>query len=122
RVLDPATTNRSTPREMTALLGAIWRDEAAGPAACAAMRRVLGLQVWPHRLASGFPADDVAVAGKTGTLPPLRSEVGVVELPGGRRYAAAVFTRSRRASLSDPGADAAIGHAARLAVEHLSGA
>jgi beta-lactamase class A len=86
------------------------------------MRRVLGLQVWPHRLASGFPADDVAVAGKTGTLPPLRSEVGVVELPGGRRYAAAVFTRSRRASLSDPGADAAIGHAARLAVEHLSGA
>jgi len=120
RVLDPATTNRSTPRDMTALLGAIWRDRAAGPAACAAMRRVLSLQVWPHRLASGFPADDVAVAGKTGTLPPLRSEVGVVELPGGRRYAAAVFTRSRRRALSDPGADAAIGQAARLAVEHLS--
>jgi len=120
RVLDPATTNRSTPREMTALLAAIWRDEAAGPAACAAMRRVLGLQIWPHRLASGFPADDVAVAGKTGTLPPLRSEVGVVELPGGRRYAAAVFTRSRGRTLSDPGADAAIGQAARLAVDHLS--
>jgi beta-lactamase class A len=57
RVLDPATTNRSTPREMTALLAAIWRDEAAGPAACAAMRRVLGLQIWPHRPASGSPAD-----------------------------------------------------------------
>jgi len=122
RVLDPATTNGSTPREMTVLLGAIWRDEAAGPEACAAMRRMLGLQVWPHRLASGFPADDVAVAGKTGTLPPLRSEVGVIELPGprSRRYAAAVFTRSRRRSLTDPAADAAIGHAARLAVEHLS--
>jgi beta-lactamase class A len=120
-VLDPARTNHSTPREMTALLGAVWRDEAAGERACAAMRLALRLQVWPHRLASGFPADDVLVAGKTGTLPPLRSEVGVVELPSGRRYAAAVFTRSHRPTFSDPAADAVIGTAARLAVDHLSG-
>jgi beta-lactamase class A len=120
-VLDPATTNRSTPREMTALLGAVWRDEAASPRACAAMRGVLALQVWPHRLASGFPSDDVAVAGKTGTLPPLRSEVGVVERPDGRRYAAAVFTRSRGRALTDPAADAAIGAAARAAVDALDG-
>lgn len=119
RVLDPAATNRSTPRDMTSLLAAVWRDEAASGRACAAMRRVLALQVWPHRLAAGFPSDDVAVAGKTGTLPPLRSEVGVVELPGGRRCAAAVFTRSRRRSLVDPAADAAIGTAARAAVEAL---
>jgi beta-lactamase class A len=84
------------------------------------MRNVLRLQVWPHRLSSGFPDDDVLVAGKTGTLPPLRSEVGVVELPGGRRVAAAVFTRSHRASFSDPAADAVIGAAARLAVDHLA--
>jgi beta-lactamase class A len=121
RVLDPATTNRSTPRDMTTLLAAVWRDEAASPRACAAMRRTLALQVWPHRLASGFPADDVAVAGKTGTIPPLRSEVGVVELPTGRRYAVAVFTRSRRRAVTDPAADGAIGEAARLAVEGLGG-
>jgi beta-lactamase class A len=121
RVLDPAATNRSTPRDMTALLVALWRDGAASPGACAAMRDVLRLQVWPHRLSSGFPADDVLVAGKTGTLPPLRSEVGVVELAGGRRFAAAVFTRSQRASFSDPAADAVIGAAARLAVDHLAG-
>lgn len=83
------------------------------------MRNVLRLQVWPHRLSSGFPDDDVLVAGQTGTLPPLRSEVGVVELPGGR-IAAAVFTRSHRASFSDPAADAVIGAAARLAVDHLA--
>ena len=123
RVLDPATTNGSTPRDMTRLLTAVWRDEAASPAACAAIRGTLALQIWPHRLASGFPEDDVFVAGKTGTLPPLRSEVGVVELAGGgRRYAAAVFTRSRRGTLTDPTADAVIGTAARLAVDHLSGA
>jgi beta-lactamase class A len=122
RVLDPATANRSTPREMTRLLAAIWRDEAASPAACREMRRVLRLQVWPHRLASGFPSDDVRVAGKTGTLAPLRSEVGVVEYPDGRRYAAAVFTRSSGRSLTDPRADAVIGTAARLAIDHLRGA
>jgi beta-lactamase class A len=120
RMLDPASTNRSTPRDMTALLAAVWRDDAASPRACGAMRDVLRLQVWPHRLSSGFPGDDVLVAGKTGTLPPLRSEVGVVELPGGRRFAAAVFTRSHRASFSDPAADAVIGAAARLAVDHLA--
>jgi beta-lactamase class A len=119
RSLDPDATNGTTPRDMTALLAAIWRDEAAPAPACRAMRRILGLQVWPHRLASGFPTDDVRVAGKTGTLPTLRSEIGVIELPGGRRYAVAVFTRSWGTSLVDPAADAVIGTAARLAVDHL---
>ncbi|GAA3122225.1 serine hydrolase [Streptosporangium carneum] len=119
RVLDPARTNRSTPREMTRLLGMIWRDEAASPASCAAMRRLLGLQVWPHRLAAGFPYDDVAVSGKTGTLPTVRNEVGVVEYPDGGRYAVAVFTRSYGTAQNQPRADAVIGTAARAAVERL---
>nr|WP_221473337.1 serine hydrolase [Planomonospora venezuelensis] len=119
RVLDPARTNRSTPRETAALLAAIWRDEAATPASCAWMRRLLGLQVWPHRLASGFPYDDVAVSGKTGTLPTLRNEAGVVEYPDGGRYAVAVFTRSYGTAQNQPRADAVIGTAARAAVEHL---
>ncbi|GAA3117645.1 serine hydrolase [Planomonospora alba] len=119
RVLDPARTNRSTPRETTRLLGMIWRDEAASPESCAWMRRLLGLQVWPHRLASGFPYDDVAVSGKTGTLPTLRNEAGVVEYPDGGRYAVAVFTRSYGTAQNQPRADAVIGTAARIAVERL---
>ncbi|GGK75465.1 serine hydrolase [Sphaerisporangium melleum] len=119
RVLDPAHGNRSTPREMARLLGMVWRDEAAGPEACAAIRRLLGLQVWPHRLASGFPYDDVVVSGKTGSLPTLRNEVGVVEYPDGGRYAVAVFTRSIGTAQHQPRADAAIGLAARAAVDHL---
>jgi beta-lactamase class A len=120
RVLDPARTSRSTPREMTTLLRAVWTDAAAGPAACAEMRRALGLQVWPHRLAAGFPSDDVRVSGKTGTLPGLRNEVGVVELPSGARYAVAVFTRSDSPAFVLPQADAAIGRAARVAVDALA--
>ncbi|GGP87081.1 serine hydrolase [Streptosporangium pseudovulgare] len=121
RALDPARTNRSTPRETTRLLGMIWRDEAASPRSCAAMRRLLGLQVWPHRLAAGFPYDDVAVSGKTGTLPTIRNEAGVVEYPDGGRYAVAVFTRSYGTAHNQPRADAVIGAAARAAVERLRG-
>ncbi|MEU8124228.1 serine hydrolase [Spirillospora sp. NPDC049024] len=119
RALDPLRTSRSTPRDMTRLLSMIWRDEAAPPAGSAAMRRLLGLQVWPHRLSSGFPYDDVVVSGKTGTLPTLRNEVGAVEYPDGARYAVAVFTRSTLPVAVLPEADAVIGTAARIAVESL---
>jgi len=119
RSLDPAATNSSTPRDMTRLLAAIWSDTAASPEACGEMRRLLRLQLSRTRLASGFPADDVIVAGKTGTLLNLRNEVGVVEMPDRRRYAVAVFTRSTTPSLADPAADAVIGTAARLAVERI---
>ncbi|GAA2422313.1 serine hydrolase [Actinomadura vinacea] len=119
RVLDPAHTSASTPKEMTRLLSLIWRDEAGTPEDCEQMRRLLGLQVWPHRLSSGFPYDDVRVSGKTGTLPTLRIEIGVVEYPDGGRYAVAVFTRSLLPVAVLPEADAAIGTTARLAIEAL---
>jgi beta-lactamase class A len=122
RALDPDRTGRSTPREMARLMGMIWTDAAAPAAECAQMRRLLGLQVWPHRLASGFPFDEVRVAGKTGTLPTIRNEIGVVEYPDGGCYAVAVFTRSTVPAAVLPRADAVIGTVARLAVEHLRAA
>jgi beta-lactamase class A len=119
RAIDPLVTSRSTPRDVTTLLGQIWRDEAATPEVCADVRRILGLQVWPHRLASGFPEDGVRTSGKTGTLPRWRNEAGVVENPDGGRYAVAVFTRSAATTLKNPRADAVIGAAARQAVDQL---
>ncbi|MFG3287135.1 serine hydrolase [Streptomyces sp. NPDC048111] len=118
-VLDPARTNRSTPREITALLGAIWRDEVCGGVWGEELRAVLGVQAWSHRLASGFPFDDVRVSGKTGSLPTQRHEAGVVEYPDGGRYAVAVFTRAASTAVTLPAADAAVGRAARLAVDAL---
>lgn len=119
RILDPDHSNSASPRDLTALLAAIWRDEAASPEACAEMRRVLGLQVWPHRLASGFPSDDVRVSGKTATLPTMRHEIGVVEYPDGGRYAVAVLTQTDSPAPTQPRADAAIGAVGRAAVELL---
>jgi beta-lactamase class A len=118
RLLDPAQTDAATPRAMTDLLCRIWRDEVGPPEACAEVRRIMALQVWPHRLTAGFPAD-VALAGKTGTLPSVHNEVAVVTYPDGGRYAVAVYTRSRSYSLRQPLLDRAIGDAARLAVDAL---
>jgi beta-lactamase class A len=112
------STNCTTPRDMTRLLSLIWRDEAGPPEACAEVRRIMGLQVWPHRLSSGF-GDGVKVSGKTGTLPGIRNEAGVIELADGRRYAVAVFTRARSYAFQQPAIDAAIGAAARAAVDAL---
>ncbi|EME62599.1 serine hydrolase [Amycolatopsis decaplanina] len=117
-VLDPERTTSSTPREITELLDAIWTDRAGDPAACERVRTIMAQQIWPHRISSGFPAE-VAIAAKTGTLPAVRNEAGVVTHVDGRRYAVAVFTRAE--SLADrlPAVDSAIGRAARLAVDHL---
>ncbi|GII90418.1 serine hydrolase [Sinosporangium siamense] len=117
-VLDPAKTTASTPREITTLLSAIWRDEAGPAGACAEVRRIMGNQVWPHRLSSGF-GDEVRIGAKTGTLMGVRNEAGVLTFPDGKRYAAAVFVRPRGLGLRLPKADASIGAAAKIAVDHL---
>ncbi|WP_370934141.1 serine hydrolase [Amycolatopsis sp. cg13] len=120
-VRDPERTTSSTPREITTLLNAIWTDQAGEPEACERVRTIMAQQIWPHRLSSGFPSG-VAVAAKTGTLPGIRNEAGVVTLGDGRRFAVAVFTRAH--SLEDrlPAVDASIGAAARLALDHLQSA
>ena len=117
-VLDPARTTASTPREITALLDAIWTDRAAPAGACATVREIMARQIWPHRLSSGFDSA-VRVAAKTGTLPTVRNEAGVVRYPDGGRYAVAVFTRAHSLAERQPAVDASIGTAARLAVDHL---
>lgn len=119
RVLDPARTSHSTPRDITTLLEAIWTDRAASPEACAMVRDVMGRQVWPHRLSSGFDQDGVTIAAKTGTLPSVRNEAGVVTYPDGASYAVAVFTRADDLGERRPRVDASIGLAARAAVERL---
>lgn len=114
----PVRTSHSTPRDVTTLLNALWTDTAASAEACRQAREIMALQIWPHRLTSGFPAG-VRIAAKTGTLPTWRNEAGVVTYPDGRQYAVAVFTRA--ASLADrqPLVDASIGRAGFAAVEHL---
>ncbi|GHD34602.1 serine hydrolase [Streptomyces violarus] len=119
-VLDPRHTTASTPREITRLLHLIWSDAAGPPEACALVRDLMGRQVFRHRLVSGFP-DDVTVAAKTGTLPGLHMEAGVVHYLDGECYAIAVFARTQDLTASRATVDAAIGKAAGIAVDFLRG-
>jgi beta-lactamase class A len=116
--LDPAQSNAMTPRDATTLLAAIWTDRAGSAPACAFVRSTMAQQLYTQRLASGFP-DGVAVAGKTGTIPTVRNESGVVTYSDGRAYAVSVFTRSDSLADRNPALDAAIGRAAAIAVSAL---
>lgn len=120
-VYDPVSKASAPPADLARLLRAIWTDTAASPDSCAFMREVMGRQPWRHRLASGFPHDDVTVSGKTGTFGSMRHEAGVIELADGSTYTAVVFTQAARADTVLPRADAVIGATARRAVEELRG-
>ena len=120
RSLNAPQTNRTTARDAATLLRLIWTDEAGPAEACAEVRRIMALQVWPHRLSSAF-GDGIKVSGKTGTLIGIRNEIGVVEYPDGGRYAAAVFVTTEDLSWHKPEADAVIGKVARFAIDEIRG-
>ncbi|MEV6101773.1 serine hydrolase [Nocardia sp. NPDC051981] len=117
-VCDPDRTTASTPREITTLLASIWQDTAGPAPACEQVRTIMHQQIWPHRISSGF-GDEVLIGAKTGTLPYIRNEAGVLTFPDGRRYAVAVFTVADSPAQRAPAIDTAIGEAARLAVSAL---
>lgn len=121
RAYDPLHSSSATAREMTTLLTGIWTDAAATPDSCAQIRRLMAMQVRTARIGSGFAIAGVHTASKTGTMGALRHDVGVVRFGDERPYAVAVFTQSARATPVQPRVDAAIGEAARLAVDHLRG-
>ncbi|WP_158887801.1 serine hydrolase [Amycolatopsis anabasis] len=119
RALDPRHATASTPRELTRLLQLVWRDEAGPAEACAQVRALMRQQINWYRLTAGFPPE-VRVAGKTGTLPGMRAEIGVAEYPDGGRYAVAVFTRADTLEQRLPHVDRAIGEAALAAVTEIT--
>lgn len=116
--LDPRRANATTAMDTTRLLQAIWTDQAGPPESCAFVRGAMSRRENTQRLAAGFDGE-VEVAGKTGTLPFVRNEAGVVSYPDGRRYAVAIFTQTQSAFPRDAAVDAAIASAARIAVNAL---
>lgn len=120
RAYDPAHTNATTARDLTRLLSRIWQDTAGPPDACQATRRSMRHQVNWHRITAAMP-ETAEVAAKSGSMPGLRHEVAVVTFPDGGRYAVAVLTTGPRTRRRGPEVDAAIGAAARIAIDRLRG-
>ncbi len=118
--LSPSRANRTTPRDMATLLRLIWSDQAGPAAACRRVRELMSRQLTRHRLAAAFPPP-VRVAAKSGSLVGVvRNEIGVVEHPDGRGYAAAVFTQAHQPWQGEAAINAVIGSAAALAVNALA--
>jgi beta-lactamase class A len=119
RALDPRRGSQTTtPRDMVRLLRMIWTDRAGPATACERVRRIMSRQLTRHRIASGF-RHPVRVAAKSGgLLGVVRNEIGVIFYSDNRKYAAAVFTRSRPGS-DDAAINAAIGTATARAVAAL---
>lgn len=118
-VYDPALSSTTTARDMTTLLSALWRDKLASTRMSGFLRETMARQPWRHRLAAGFPHDDVVVAGKTGSLLALRHEIGVVTFPGEEPVAVAVLTHAINPAQHLPRVDAVIGEVGGLAVRSL---
>ncbi|MBE2314390.1 serine hydrolase [Solirubrobacter sp. CPCC 204708] len=111
--------SRATPRDLTRLLALVWSDEAASADACAQLRALLHRQALRPRIAAGFLEPGWRVATKSGTLPGLRNDIGVVERDG-HRHAVAVCVRTPEGTPPAPGDDALLGRIARLAVDSLT--
>jgi beta-lactamase class A len=121
--LDPGYANVGTAVDLVTLLQRVWRDEISDPRATAELRRLMGMQMFSHRLASDLRSDTIRVSGKTGSYLHLRHEIGVVESVdaggGAARVAMAALTRTARPAAIAPDVDLAIGDAARTAFDEL---
>jgi hypothetical protein len=119
--LIPERTTRTTPRDMADLLRLIWSDHAGPPQACHRLGKLMRHQPTKHRLAAAFPPP-VRVSAKSGSLVGvIRNEIGVIEYPDGRGYAAAVFAQAHRPWQDDAAINAAIGTTAAAAIGMLHG-
>jgi beta-lactamase class A len=120
RAVQPESTNRTTARDMALLLRLIWAGQAGPAVACARVRQLMGLQLTKHRLASGFRPPAKVLAKSGSLVGVVRNEVGVIEYPGGRGYAAAVFCRAKQPWQNDAAINAVIGDVASAAVATLA--
>jgi beta-lactamase class A len=85
----------TTPLEMNRLLGLIVEGEAVGRAGCDAILATMEkCQTGEYRVPKYLPAEKVKMYRKTGSLPGIRNDVGVITiLSSGEKYCISCFTR-----------------------------
>ena len=116
--LDPARGSRTTARDMTTLLAAVWTAAAAPPPACATLREVMGQQV-TRRLEPAVPDGGQLAAKSGGLFGRVRNEIGVITWPDGARYAVAVFTQAHAPFVGTAAINAEMARAVRAGIEAL---
>lgn len=118
RALDPLQTSRTTARDATRLLSAVWGNTAASPEACGRLRSVMSKQV-TQRLARAV-LDGGTLAAKSGALfRRVRNEIALITDPDGEAYSVAVLTRARQANASPVAINAAMAIAVTESLREL---
>ncbi len=117
-----------TPVALTELLARIWRGEAVNRAACDAMLAILLKQQLNDRLPRYLPPG-TPCAHKTGTLPGIRNDSGIIYAGDNSHVAVTVFSRWDDEAVSDDpiaskeqpiAIDAAFGRIGRLLYDTFS--
>ena len=116
--LDPLRTCKTTARDMTTFLAAVWADSGASMEACASLRDVMAQQV-TRRLEPALLEGGALAAKSGGLFGRLRNEIGVITDPDGQAFAVAVFTRAYQPFVAAAAINSEIGRAARSAVTAL---
>ena len=85
----------TTPDEMLRLLEMIVDGEAASRESCDAILEIMGkCQTGIYRISKYLPREEIEFAHKTGSLPGVRNDVGIVtHLKTGQRYVICCFTK-----------------------------
>ena len=85
----------TTPNEMLKLLETIARGEAVSPKSCEAILATMKkCQTGAYRLVKYLPKDKIDFAHKTGSLPGIRNDVGMITfIENKQRYIICCFTR-----------------------------
>ena len=97
--LDP-DNDTGTPSALTELLARIWRGEVLSRAACDAMLEILLKQQLNDRLPRYLPPG-TPCAHKTGTLPGIRNDSGIIYVNENSHVAVTVFSRWDDEAVSD---------------------
>lgn len=110
----------STPDEMTKLLGLIVDEKAASRGSCDEILTIMGkCQTGTYRIPKYLPGKAVVLQRKTGSLPGIRNDVGVVTIKAtGEKYAITCFTKEANDVYA---AEEAIAQVSLKAYEYITG-
>jgi len=110
----------TTPNEMLRLVEMIVEGRAASRSSCDAILETMSrCQTGTYRIAKYLPRESVEVADKTGALPGIRNDAGVVTLlESGERYVLSCFTKGASDNYA---AEEVIARVSRGVYDHFTG-
>ncbi len=117
--LETEHNNVTTPLEMNLLLELIVDGKAASRQSCDAILETMGrCQTGEYRVPKYLPAEAVKMQRKTGSLPGIRNDVGVITILATReRYCISCFTKGARDVYA---AEDAIARVSRVVYQHFT--